>query len=135
MLLRLSTVRVSTCLIASRSYSYGRISKVLLVHSYDVADCMIRSLTAPRAINQRFICTGGKTSWAKVCDLLKEAFPDRTIPPTKMDAYVPQFPGAEDIEFDLTPAEDILGIKWRRIEDAVIDASKDLLARSDAGWD
>lgn len=105
------------------------------VHSYDVADVMIRSLTSPKATGRRIICTGGKISWGKVCEILKREFPERDITPVKADEYVPQFPGAEEIEFDLSLAEDIKGSPWRSLEDAVLSASKDLLACSDAGWD
>lgn len=105
------------------------------VHSYDVTDLMIKSLTSPEATGRRIICTGGKTSWATVCEILKREFPERDITPVKEDETMPQFPGAEDIEFDLSLAQSIKGSKWRSLEDAVISAAKDLLARSDNGWD
>jgi len=108
---------------------------VLWVHSYDVADCLTRTLTAPAAINERFICSGGKTSWGDVCDILRKTFPDRGIPPVEQSAYVPQFPGAEDIVCDTSRTEQILGIQWRTLDEAIVGASRDLVAREAYGWD
>ncbi|KAK7459588.1 methylglyoxal reductase (NADPH-dependent) gre2 [Stygiomarasmius scandens] len=107
---------------------------ILWVHSYDVADCMIRSLISPDAVGKRFICTGGKTSWAEVCKIIQRHFPECPVPEIKENEHVPQFPGAEEIEFDLSATERILDVRWRSLEEAVVDASRDLLYRSKINW-
>ncbi|KAG6829026.1 hypothetical protein H0H87_012831 [Tephrocybe sp. NHM501043] len=107
----------------------------LFVHTYDVADLFVASLTSPEADGERIIALGEKSSYAAVADILRKAYPDRKVPPADPNAAAMAFPGAEVIRFDTSLGAKLLGGKWRSLEDMVLGAAKDLVEKESRGWD
>ncbi|KAG6917449.1 hypothetical protein DXG01_002426 [Tephrocybe rancida] len=107
----------------------------LFVHVYDIADLFVASLTSEEADGQRIIALGTKTSYAKVADILRKAYPDRKVPPTDPNEPAMAFPGAEVIKFDTSLGTKLLGGKWRSLEEMVLDGAKDLIEKESRGWD
>ena len=105
------------------------------VHAYDVAELFIASLTAESPVGKRLLACAGRMSWAQNAEILRNEFPERPYPPVKLDAPTMNYPGADVIEFDTALERELLGGKWRPLEDAVLSCGRDLVAKEAKGWD
>ncbi|KAK7061082.1 hypothetical protein VNI00_000817 [Paramarasmius palmivorus] len=105
------------------------------VHSLDVADLFVASLSSTKAQGQRLLAVAGLSSWAQVAEIMRSKYPDRPYPPSKEDAPRMMYPGAEVIKFDTALEEELLGGSWRSLEDAVLACAKDLVEKEERGWD
>lgn len=104
-------------------------------HVDDVADLFIASLTSSKSENTRLIACAGRASWASIAEILKKTFPERAYPPVRDDALCMQYHGAEVIRFDTRLEEELLGGRWRTVEDAVVSCARDLIEKESRGWD
>ncbi|KAI0079802.1 NAD(P)-binding protein [Panus rudis PR-1116 ss-1] len=106
------------------------------VHVYDLADLFVASLTSEKTPGKRLLAVSAKTSWYDVTELVKSKWPGRTDYPVKDDTAPHQdYPGALDIVFDTDLEKELLGGGWRSLEDSVLSAAKDLIAKEEKGWD
>ncbi|KAF9262834.1 NAD(P)-binding protein [Marasmius fiardii PR-910] len=105
------------------------------VHSLDIADLFVASLTSDKVQGKRLLGVAGLLSWTEVAGIMRSKFPDRRYPPPKNDAPRMNYPGAEVIEFDTALEEELLGGKWRSLEDAVLACATDLVEKERRGWD
>ena len=90
----------------------------------DVAFAHFAAYEHPDAGNQRFLLSAGKFSYQMICDVMK------TLPDLK--EKVPRgLPGslavAEGFQLDGGKAERILGVRYRRLEDTVVDTVESLM--------
>ncbi|KAK1234319.1 methylglyoxal reductase (NADPH-dependent) gre2 [Marasmius sp. AFHP31] len=111
------------------------IASTIWVHPFDVADLFVQSLSSPKTVGKRLLAIAGVMSWVQVADILRKKYPDRPYPPANEDAPRMNYLGAEVIKFDTALEEELLGGKWRTLEDAVLDCAKDLLEKETRGWD
>ncbi|KAL0567993.1 hypothetical protein V5O48_013995 [Marasmius crinis-equi] len=119
----------------NRAPGLNPIVSTIWVHVLDVADLFVQSLTSPKTVGKRLLANAGIMSWVQVADILHKKYPDRTRPPASEDAPRMEYPGAEVIKFDTALEEELLGGKWRSLEDAALDAAKDLVEKEQRGWD
>ncbi|KAJ3551297.1 hypothetical protein NM688_g4785 [Phlebia brevispora] len=105
------------------------------VHAYDLGDLFVASLTSDKTAGKRLIACAGKASWAQMGDIVRSAYPDRPYPPVSKDAPYVNYPGAEEIQFDTDLEVELLGGKWRTLEDAVLSCARDLIEKEGRGWD
>ncbi|KAG7094604.1 hypothetical protein E1B28_005428 [Marasmius oreades] len=105
------------------------------VHSRDIVDLFVVSLTSEKPQGKRLLGVAGLLSWIEVADIMRTKFPDRPYPPSKEDAPRMIYPGAEVIKFDTALEEELLGGSWRSLEDAVLTCAEDLIEKEEHGWD
>lgn len=97
----------------------------------DVAIAHVRALEVAEAANQRFFLTLGLYSYQQICDLL-HASPKI---PADVKAKIPVgtpgkgYPGPEVYGVDNSKSRKVLGIKYHSLEESVVDAALDLLAK------
>ncbi|KAL0067215.1 Glycine-rich RNA-binding protein 2, mitochondrial [Marasmius tenuissimus] len=111
------------------------VASTVWVHSLDVADLFVQSLSSPKTVGKRLMADAGIMSWVQVADIMRKKYPDRPYPPASEDAPRMNYPGADVIKFDTALEEELLGGKWRTLEQATLDCAKDLLEKEKRGWD
>jgi len=91
----------------------------------DVALAHVKAIEVPEAAGKRFFCTAGYMSNAELANVIKKSFPDLGDKlPEKCESDKP-----EDIfQIDNSQSRDVLGIKYRPLEQCVIDTVKSLQA-------
>ncbi|KAI0315465.1 hypothetical protein OF83DRAFT_1164781 [Amylostereum chailletii] len=110
------------------------VKSVVWVHVYDLADLFVASLTSKQTVGKRLLACAGRMSWEQNAEIVRKEFPDRPFPPSKADAPTMNYPGADVIEFDTALERELLGGKWRSLEDAVLSCACDLIVK-EKGWD
>ncbi|KAF1983211.1 flavonol reductase [Aulographum hederae CBS 113979] len=91
----------------------------------DLADAHLRAFETPEAANQRFLVTGGNYSYQKVCDVLN-ALPglgEGKVPVGKPGTT----PEGEVYKYDTSRAKEVLGMRFRGLEECVMDTAESLL--------
>ena len=93
----------------------------------DIATAHLRAATAPEASNKRFIISQGRIGSQHISDILRQNIPElsgRTPEGAPGTSSLP----ANAYSADSSPAEKVLGIKFRSAEETFIDLGKELLA-------
>ncbi|KAH9914740.1 uncharacterized protein B0H18DRAFT_122441 [Fomitopsis serialis] len=105
------------------------------VHVYDVADLCVQSITNPDAHGKRLVAVHEKVAFAEIGDILRKAYPDRPVPPGTVDGACLDYPDREVIRWDTSLSTEVLGGKWRSLEDAIMSCAADLAEKEKGGWD
>lgn len=96
----------------------------LCVDVRDVATAHLKAYEVPEASNQRFAVTSGNFTYQRVCDIIREKFPDLKdkVPEGNPGEKYPDF-------FTLSneKAKKVLGIEFIGLEQMVVDTVKSLL--------
>ena len=109
--------------------------KAVWSHVFDLADLFVASLVSDKTKGKRLLSCAGRMSWEQAVEILRNVYPDRPYPPVKADAPCMNYPGAEVIKFDTVLEEELLGGKWRSLEETVLSCAHDLLEKEKKGWD
>ncbi|PVH87941.1 dihydroflavonol-4-reductase [Cadophora sp. DSE1049] len=90
----------------------------------DVALAHVRAIEVPGAAGKRFLTAAGPYSNGEMAAIIKDRFPQLSAQfPEKIE--VPQ--ETQSFVIDNSPAKQILGIQFRRLEDCVVDTVKSLM--------
>ena len=91
----------------------------------DLALAHLKGFEVLGAAGERFLPSGGQYSFQMIVDILREKFPELRdlVPVGKPGSGL----GAEVYGVDATKSESILGIKFRGLEELVVDTAKSLL--------
>lgn len=91
----------------------------------DLALAHVRALEVPEAGGKRFFITAGHYSNGEIASIIKSKFPDLASKlPEDLKSDIP-----EDVYgFDNSRSKEVLGIKYRSLEESVIDTVKSLVA-------
>ncbi|KAH7317135.1 hypothetical protein B0I35DRAFT_451859 [Stachybotrys elegans] len=95
----------------------------------DVATAHVRSLEAPAAANQRIFLASEMFSYQLICDVLHAS----DSVPAEVKANIPVgepgkgVPGPHAFSFDASKSEKLLGIKYRRLQESVVDTVLNLV--------
>lgn len=93
----------------------------------DVALAHVRAIEVPEAAGKRFFCTAGFYSNAEIADVIKKNFPDlRDRLPASYESDLDM--DKKPFEIDNSRSKQVLGLKYRSIEESITDAVKSLLA-------
>jgi nucleoside-diphosphate-sugar epimerase len=87
------------------------------------AKAHLLAYTIPAAANQRYIITNGGYSYQLFCDVIRAKFPELADTTPEGDANKPLPPV---YKLDSSKAEKDLGIKWRSMEECVVDTVNSL---------
>ncbi|KAF5520981.1 putative uncharacterized oxidoreductase [Colletotrichum aenigma] len=86
----------------------------VLVDVRDVAEAFYRALTAPvPAEFQEFVLSGVKTSWNEIAELVQKLYPAADF------KLKPPVEGAPTMSAVTKAADEILGMKWRSLEELI----------------
>lgn len=89
----------------------------------DVAQAHLKAYEVEKAAGQRFVVCGGNYSYQMFADIIRDHFPELREKTPEGNAHQ-SLPGVYTL--DGSKAERILGIKYHKIEESVVDAVKSL---------
>jgi nucleoside-diphosphate-sugar epimerase len=92
----------------------------------DVAEAHVNAMEIEAAANKRFFTTAGHFSWNRIAKIIRDNFPeyeDKLPPKEWKGGYTPDV-----YKVDTRQIEDVLGIKWRSLDETVVDTVKSLQA-------
>ena len=89
----------------------------------DVALAHVKAIEMPEAAGKRFFCTAGYFDNAKIAQVVKDKFPEYASGlPEKPESDMP----ADIFDIDNSRSKEVLGLKYRPFEDAIVDTVKSL---------
>jgi nucleoside-diphosphate-sugar epimerase len=92
----------------------------------DLALAHIRAFEVPEAAGKRFFVTAGRFSNKQISNIIKKNFPEyHSVLPSE-NAKGGDFPEGEFYGYDNSRTINILGIKYRSMEESVVDTVKSL---------
>ena len=99
----------------------------LYVHVRDVAEATVAAFERDEAVNKRFFICGGRFSNKKIVDIIKKNFPEFN------DIVSNSTPGGDYPEggvygYNNKRSVELLGIKYRGLEESIVDVVKSLKA-------
>lgn len=99
----------------------------LYIDVRDLAEAHVLAIEKQEAGNQRILVTGGNYSYQKIANILRRELPEirDQVPEGFPDE---EFPKSGVYRGDTSKSVRILGIKYRPIEETVVDAARNLLA-------
>ncbi|RAH84652.1 NAD(P)-binding protein [Aspergillus japonicus CBS 114.51] len=92
---------------------------------HDVAEAHYQAYTRPEAGGERFLVAGGRFLYQEACEIIRKRFPD-------LKDKVPYREGGaldETYVADGSKAEKVLGLRYRNLEDTLVETVDDLLKR------
>ncbi|KAJ9649621.1 Glycine-rich RNA-binding protein 2, mitochondrial [Coniosporium tulheliwenetii] len=101
----------------------------LWVDVRDVALAHVKAMELPEAANKRFFVTAGHFSNREIVEAISKNFPDlKDGLPTEFKKGVDDYPEEGFYSYDNSRSREILGLKFRSIEECVTDTVKSLQA-------
>lgn len=88
-----------------------------------VAEAHVLAFEKPAAANQRYLITASAYSYQQICDIIRAKFPELKDTTPKGETGAPLPPA---YRVDTTKANTDLGVKYRSLEDTVVDAVNSL---------
>ncbi|KAF5519554.1 Ketoreductase azaE [Colletotrichum aenigma] len=92
----------------------------------DAAFAHVQALIMPEAVGKRFLLYAGDISNAAIASIAKDNFPELA---DKMPENIESDVAAADASVDAGLSKDILGVKYRSLNDSVFDSIRSLLGR------
>lgn len=95
----------------------------LIILLNQVAEAHVQAFEKPAAANQRYLIAASAYSYQQICDIIRAKFPElrETTPKGETGAPIPP-----SYLVDTTKANTDLGIKYRSLEDTIVDAVNSL---------
>ncbi|KAH8589880.1 hypothetical protein B0O99DRAFT_522334 [Bisporella sp. PMI_857] len=94
----------------------------------DVARAHVEAMQLPAAANQRFLAHGGAYNNRTIVELIRKNFPEyqSALPPSSVEGG--DYPAEGVFSVDNTRSIQVLGIKYKALEEAVVDTVKSFQA-------
>ncbi|KAI8292982.1 Ketoreductase azaE [Colletotrichum sp. SAR 10_98] len=92
----------------------------------DAAFAHVQALIVPEAAGKRFLLYAGDFSNAEIARIARDDFPELA---DKVPANIESDVAAADASIDAGLSKDILGVKYRSLNDSVVDSIRSLLGR------
>jgi nucleoside-diphosphate-sugar epimerase len=101
----------------------------LWVDVRDVAEAHVAAFEKPDAANKRFFTTAGLFSNKEVCDIIRKNFPqyEDTLPSESTPGG--DYPEGGLYSFDNKRSIEVLGLKYKSLEESIVDTVKSLQAK------
>ena len=104
----------------------------LWVDVRDIADAHVLAMEKPAAAGKRFFVTAGYYSNKEIADIVAKDFPELKSKIPTGDALKPgDYPenGVESLyKYDNSRVKEVLGVKFRTLEESIVDTVKSLQA-------
>ncbi|KAB8254113.1 hypothetical protein BDV32DRAFT_157328 [Aspergillus pseudonomiae] len=106
------------------SHSMPETSVWAWVDVRDVAEAHLKAFEVPEAGGQRFLVSEGRYSYQRIADILRDRVAEVR---DRVPLGKPQS-GLHDVyDIDASKSENVLGLRYRPLEDSIVDAAKSLL--------
>jgi nucleoside-diphosphate-sugar epimerase len=94
----------------------------------DLALAHVKAMELSEAADKRFFITAGYFSNRQICEIIRKHFPEYTdqLPPSEDKSG--DFPRDGVYKYDNSRAMQVLGLKWRTLEESIVDTVKSLKA-------
>ncbi len=94
----------------------------------DLALAHVKAMELPQAANKRFFVTAGYFSNKEICEIIRKYFPEykNELPPP--GAKGGDYPEAGVYKYDNSRSIKVLGLKFRTLEESIVDTVKSLKA-------
>ena len=91
----------------------------------DVAEAHLQAYQKDGATSQRFLVIGGSYSYQMICDILRMEFPEirDRVPEGEPGSGL----GADVYKVDCSKAKKVLGLRFRSLEECIVDTGRSLL--------
>jgi nucleoside-diphosphate-sugar epimerase len=86
----------------------------------------VKAIELPEAADKRFFITAGYFSNKEICEIIRENFPNLQNELPSKDVKGGDYPEAGIYKFDNSRTVNILGIKFRTLEESIVDLVKSL---------
>jgi nucleoside-diphosphate-sugar epimerase len=92
----------------------------------DLALAHVKAIEVPEAANKRFFVTEGYFSNKEICEIIRKNFPELESKLPAKDVKGGDYPEAGVHGFDNSQTINVLGIKFRALEESIVDTVKSL---------
>jgi len=90
----------------------------------DIADGHVNAMEIPEAGGKRFFITAGYFSNKEVCEIIRKNFPEYADQLPGKDIKGGDYPEAGVYKYDNSRTKEVLGIKFRSLEESIVDTVK-----------
>lgn len=104
----------------------GETGNFFWVDVRDLALGHVRAIEVPEAANKRFFILAGRFSNKQICEVIRENFPELAEKLPGKDVPGGDFPKDGLYGFDNSRTKDVLGIKFRSLDESIIDLVKSI---------
>lgn len=108
-----------------------QIGTYLWVDVRDLALAHVRAIEVPEAANKRFFITAGYFSNKEIGEVIRKNFPELESKLPAKDAPGGDYPEGKLYQYDNSRTIEVLGIKFRGLEESIVDLVKSLQSVSE----
>lgn len=94
----------------------------------DLADAHVKAIELPEAGGKRFFTTAGYFSNKEITEIVRKNFPELEKELPGKDVKGGDYPAAGVYKFDNSRVKEVLGLKFRELEESIVDTVKSLQA-------
>jgi nucleoside-diphosphate-sugar epimerase len=92
----------------------------------DLALAHVKAMELPEAADKRFFVTAGYFTNKQICDIIRKHFPEYKDKLPTPETKGGDFPEGGVYKYNNSRAMEVLGLKWRTLEESIVDTVKSL---------
>jgi nucleoside-diphosphate-sugar epimerase len=92
----------------------------------DLALAHVKAIEVPEAADKRFFITAGYFSNKEICEIIRKNFPEYEKDLPSKDVKGGDYPEAGLYKYDNSRTVNVLGIKFRGLEESIVDLVRSL---------
>jgi nucleoside-diphosphate-sugar epimerase len=92
----------------------------------DLALAHVKAMELPEAADKRFFVTAGYFTNKQICDIIRKHFPEYKDQLPTPETKGGDFPEGGVYKYNNSRAMEVLGLKWRTLEESIVDTVKSL---------
>jgi nucleoside-diphosphate-sugar epimerase len=92
----------------------------------DLALAHVKAMELPEAADKRFFVTAGYFTNKQICDIIRKHFPEYKDKLPTPETKGGDFPEGGVYKYNNSRATEVLGLKWRTLEESIVDTVKSL---------
>lgn len=92
----------------------------------DLALAHVKAMELPEAADKRFFVTAGYFTNKQICDIIRKHFPEYKDKLPTPETKGGDFPEGGVYKYNNSRAMEVLGLKWRTVEESIVDTVKSL---------
>jgi nucleoside-diphosphate-sugar epimerase len=124
--LNTSNQRVRNLITGQNKKEIADTGTFIFVDVRDLALCHVRAIEVEEAANKRFFITAGYFSNKEIAEIIRKDFPEYRDELPAEDVKGGGYPEGGIYKFDNKRVVDVLGIKFRTLEESIVDLVKSL---------
>ena len=124
--LNTSNQRVRNLIIGQNKKEIPDTGTFIWVDVRDLALAHVKAIEIPEAADKRFFITAGYFSNKEICEIIRRNFPEYEKELPSKDVKGGDYPEAGLYKYDNSRTVNVLGIKFRGLEESIVDLVKSL---------